>query len=83
VAAASTIDREVADIDRDNPAVPPFFAHGNQTGVGQIHRLIGVLAYEFANTAVMVTQIPGADEKTIGNRCQDWFGIAEEVGRLG
>lgn len=81
--ATSPIDAEIADVNGDDFAVPPFLAHGHHACVGEIHWLIGVLPDELQNTGVVFTQIPGADQQAIGDRRQDRSRIAEKMGGLG
>ena len=69
--ATPAIDGEVGGVHGDDFAVPPLLAHGDQAGVGQIHRLIGIFADQLADSGVVVTEIPRADEEAISHRGQD------------
>ena len=53
--ATSAIDFEVGDVHGHHFAVPPFLAHRDQAGVGKVHRLIGILANQFADPGVVFT----------------------------
>ena len=81
--SASPVDLEVADVNGHHFAVPPFLAHGNQAGVGKIHRLIGVLANQLADTGMVFTQIPWANQEAIGHCRKDRLGIVKKMRRLG
>ena len=77
--ATSTIDFEVGHVHGHHPGVPPFLAHGNQAGVGQVHRLIGVLANQFADPSVVFTEIPRADQEAISHGRQDRVRMAKKM----
>jgi hypothetical protein len=78
--ATPPVDPEIADVNGYDFAVPPFLAHRNYAGIGEIHWLIGVLANELPDTGMVFTQIPGADQQPIGYCRQDRSRIAEKVG---
>ena len=77
--ATSAIDFEVGDVHGHHFAVPPFLAHSNQAGVGKVHGLIGVLAHQFADPGVVLTEIPSADQEAICHCRQDRFRVAKEM----
>jgi hypothetical protein len=62
--------------------VPPFLAHGDQAGVGEVHRLIGVLANQLADARMVFAEIPWADDEALGHGRQDRPRIAKKTVRL-
>ena len=69
--ATPPIHLEVADIDRHHFTAPPFLAHDDEARVGQIHRLMGMLANQFLDTSLMLAQVPWAPRQAIGHGRQD------------
>ena len=65
--ATSAIDFEVGDVHGHHFAVTPLLAHRDQAGVGKVHRLIGILANQFADPGVVFTEIPRADHEAISH----------------
>ena len=77
--ATAAIDFEVGDVDGHHFAVPPFLGHRDQAGVGKVHRLIGILANQFADPGVVFTEVPRADQEAISHCRQDWIRVAKKM----
>lgn len=80
--AAAAIHPEIIEIDRHQLATPPLLAHGDQAGVGKIHRLVGVLAYELTYSGVMLAEIPRAHQEAVRDHRQHWLRITKKVCRF-
>ena len=79
MAATSAIHFEIDSIDRHHFGIPPLFGHCDQTGVGQVHWLIGVFADQFADSGIVIAEVPRAYQET-GCHCrQHRFSAAEEM----
>lgn len=76
--ATAAIDCEVGDVHGHHFARPPFLAHRDQAGVGKVHRLIGILAIQFADPGVVFTEIPRADQEAISHCRQDRVRVAKK-----
>jgi hypothetical protein len=48
-------------------------------GHGKVHRLIGILANQFADPRMVFTEVPRADQEAISHCRQDWTRVAKKV----
>jgi len=60
-----------------------FSLNGDQAGVGEVHRLIGVLANQLADARMVFAELPWADDEALGHGRQDRPRIAKKTSGLG